>query len=247
MAAIILATYSLIKEKQIAIGFVRKELVGAQYLEALRGVYAVILEPTHRKLRSGKPLPIAALDALAKAEAKTGGSLHTATLAENLATTVRDLIAAGTGDDKGPLTAEALAGARDLAARIGDEFNLALDPDLDSYYIQNIVVKRVPALLSQMGELQSLLDRFAIGDDDQVRPLLLDGMIRSSIEEIERDAEAAYRRDPDGQLKRYCRARDQRHGLGRQYLSWDREHGYKRARQPNFAPPCFCGRASERR
>ena len=30
-----LATYSLIDEKQIAISFVRKELVGAQYLEAL--------------------------------------------------------------------------------------------------------------------------------------------------------------------------------------------------------------------
>jgi hypothetical protein len=32
VASIILATYSLIEEKQIAIGFVRKELVGAQYL-----------------------------------------------------------------------------------------------------------------------------------------------------------------------------------------------------------------------
>ena len=104
----------------------------------------------------------AALDALAKAEAKTGGSLHTATLAENLATTVRDLIAGEPEMRSGPLTVEALAGARDLAARIGDESNLALDPDLDSYYIQNIVVKRVPALLSQMGELQSLLTAFAI-------------------------------------------------------------------------------------
>ena len=79
--------------------------------------------------------------------------------------------------------------------------NLTLDPDLDSYYVQNIAVKRVPALLSQMGELQSLLIG-APSADDQVRPLLLDGMIRSSVEEIERDAAAAHRRDPDGQLKR---------------------------------------------
>ena len=43
VGAIILATYSLVEEKKIAIGFVRKELVGARYLEALRGVYAVIL------------------------------------------------------------------------------------------------------------------------------------------------------------------------------------------------------------
>ena len=36
--AIILATYSLIEEKQIAIGFVRKELAGTQYLNALRQI-----------------------------------------------------------------------------------------------------------------------------------------------------------------------------------------------------------------
>ena len=173
VGAIILATYSLIKEKQIAIGFVRKELVGAQYLEALRGVYAVILAESADASQASQrqASAIVALDTLAKAEAETGGSLHTAALAENLATTVRDLVAAGTGDDKSPLAAEALAGARDLAARIGDESNLALDPDLDSYYIQNIVVKRVPALLSQMGELQSLLTGSPSDDDSHVRPL----------------------------------------------------------------------------
>ena len=83
VAAIVLATYSLIREKQIAIEFVRKELVGAQYLEAFRGVYAVILEPASQASQR-QASAIAALDALAKAEAKTGGSLHTATLAEIL-------------------------------------------------------------------------------------------------------------------------------------------------------------------
>ena len=32
VGAIILATYSLVEEKQIAIGFVRKELIGARYM-----------------------------------------------------------------------------------------------------------------------------------------------------------------------------------------------------------------------
>ena len=164
-----------------------------------------------------------------------------------LATTVRDLIAAGTGDDSGPLTGEALAGARDLAARIGDEFNLALDPDLDSYYIQNIVVKRVPALLSQMGELQSLLTGSPSGDDSQVRPLLLDGMIRSSIEEIERDAEAAYRRDADGQLKRtIAPAISSMVSAVNAYLE-TANTVLSGQGNPDFAPPCFRDRVSERR
>ena len=62
-------------------------------------------------------------------------------------------------------------------------------------------MKKVPALRSQMGDLQSLLTSSPSGDDLQVRPLLLDGMIRSSIEEIERDATTAYRGATDGQLK----------------------------------------------
>ena len=178
VGAIFLATYGLVEEKQIAIGFVRKELVGAWYLENLRGVYAVILAEDADSDDGAQSLASvdAALDALAKAEAATGGLIHTAQLAEALATAVRNLVAARPGDDKLKFAVEALTIARDLASRIGDESNLTLDPDLDSYYVQNIAVKRVPTLLSQMGELQSLLVS-APSADNQVRSLLLDGMI----------------------------------------------------------------------
>ena len=56
-------------------------------------------------------------------------------------------------------------------------------------------------MLSQMGELQSLLTGLPSADDAHVHPLLLAGMIRSGIEEIERDSSAAYRRETDGRLK----------------------------------------------
>ena len=100
VGAIVLATYGLIEEKQIAIGFVRKELVGARYLEALRGVYTVILaenEDAHERPQKRGSVD-AALDTLAKAEAETGGSLQTAQLAETLAAAVRNLVAAGPGE-----------------------------------------------------------------------------------------------------------------------------------------------------
>jgi hypothetical protein len=79
VGVIILTTHSLIEEKQIAIGFVRKELVGAQYLEALRGVYALILaEDADASQGAQSQASVdAALGALATAEADTGGSLHT--------------------------------------------------------------------------------------------------------------------------------------------------------------------------
>ena len=43
VGALAVANYSLVAEKQIAIQFVRKELVGVEHLEALRGDYATIL------------------------------------------------------------------------------------------------------------------------------------------------------------------------------------------------------------
>src|SRR4051794_35988443 len=47
IVAIVVAIYSLVAEKEIAIEFARKELVGVRYFETLRGVYAAILaEPS---------------------------------------------------------------------------------------------------------------------------------------------------------------------------------------------------------
>ena len=208
VVSIVLATYSLIEEKQIAIRFVRKELVGVQYLESLRGVYAIILAEDSKALQDAQAQASmdSALNALAASDPTAPGSLQTAKLAQALAAIVRSLSSAGSDGEKRALIVEGLAKARDLAARIGDESNLALDPDLDSYYVQNIVVKRVPALLSEMGELQSLPGSASLtgspsGDDRRVRRLLLDGMIRSTIEEIERDSAAACRGNANGQLK----------------------------------------------
>ena len=206
VASIILATYSLIEEKQIAIGFVRKELAGAQYLESLRDVYSIILAEDSKPLQDAQAQASVdgALNALTASDPTAPGS-QTVKVAQSLAAIVRRLPSAGSDGEKRALIVEGLAKARDLAARIGDESNLALDPDLDSYYVQNIVVKRVPALLSEMGELQSLLGSASLtgspsSDDRRVRRLLLDGMIRSTIEEIERDSAAAYRGNANGQL-----------------------------------------------
>ena len=208
VASIILATYSLIEEKQIAIGFVRKELVGVQSLESLRGVYSIILAEDSKATQDAQAQASmdGALNALTASDPTAPGSLQTAKLAQALAAIVRRLSSAGSDGEKRALIVEGLAKARDLAARIGDEFNLALDPDLDSYYVQNIVVKRVPALLSEMGELQSLPGSASLtgspsSDDRRVRRLLLDGMIRSTIEEIERDSAAACRGNANDQLK----------------------------------------------
>jgi signal transduction histidine kinase len=48
-----------------------------------------------------------------------------------------------------------VASSRALIAEVGDASNLILDPDLDSYYLMDAVVNRLPALLEDLGSIGS--------------------------------------------------------------------------------------------
>lgn len=187
IVSLLVAAYGWLAEKQIAIDFARKELIGTRYLGALGKVYAGVLTDDAN--------PAEVLRMLAAAEVDAAGSLNSAELERDLAAAIRKHFEdAPDGIDQSRLV-DTLSKARDLASRIGDNSGLALDPDLDSYYVQKILVKELPSLLLQLGELQTLLNtkpESAAGGDSRVRPLLLAGMIRSTLEEIERDSAAAY-------------------------------------------------------
>lgn len=182
IVAIAVAIYSLVAEKQIAIEFARKELVGVRYFETLRGVYAAILaEPLRIDAAGQMPTPEEVLKSLDAAEKEATGTLQTATLEQSLAATLRKLWSKeADGKEQSSLVVEALAKARDLASRIGDDSNLALDPDLDSYYIQDTVVRQMPRLLGQIGETQASLGAssdVSFSSDERARLLALDVQI----------------------------------------------------------------------
>jgi signal transduction histidine kinase len=199
VGALAVATYSLVAEKQIAIHFVRKELVGVQHLEFLRGVYAALLKENLAAPPGARGGSIAreALDKLAAAHKADSEQLDTAALEGTLGEAIDKLASAPDHDQRRTAFVEALNAARNLASRIGDDSNLTLDPDLDSFYVQNIVVAKIPALLSEIGELRSELETPSsvegAPETIAVRRLVLDGSIRSTLDGIERDLQASYR------------------------------------------------------
>ena len=93
VVSIIVVTYGLIAEKRIAIEFVRKELVGLRYLEAVRGVYAWILgnDPISPLSSEARPSVNQVLGEIADAQSHLAGSLHTAEHAQSVADAVRKL------------------------------------------------------------------------------------------------------------------------------------------------------------
>src|SRR5262245_35579828 len=211
IVAIAVAIYSLVAEKQIAIEFARKELVGVTYFESLRNVYAAILTKPLGVNEAGQtPSPEQALKSLDAAEKEAAGTLQTATLEQALGATLRKLSSKEVpGLDQNSLIIDALAKARDLASRVGDDSNLALDPDLDSYYLQDTVVRQIPRLLGQIGQTQTLSHApsdASLSSEDKARFLALDAMTRSTMEEIERNLVSAYRGNADGQLRQKIEA-----------------------------------------
>ena len=100
-----------------------------------------------------------AIAALEAAETEADGKMQTTEATGALVETLQRLSAAASEDGgQDRLAPEALARAKTLAARIGDGSNLTLDPDLDSYYLQDIVVMKLPSLLGYLGALETSLN-----------------------------------------------------------------------------------------
>ena len=200
-------TAALVAEKQIAIAFAHKELVGSRYLVIVRDIYPEILiqqdEPSFAKTR---PYSDEILKALAAAQANAAIDLKTGELEQALTQTLRKLWSDKTVESTDQLVLQALSNAQKLASRIGDDSNLALDPDLNTYYVQNIVVARLPGLVSQLGEMQTLLraakDTGSLSNEHMAHLVFLDSSIRSTADGVKSDLAAAERGDADGSLKR---------------------------------------------
>jgi signal transduction histidine kinase len=207
LISIAVPIYALVTEKQIAIAFARKELAGSRYLATVRDIYAAILAVGPDSAGRARPTDDATLQRLAAAQSLAQGRFETAELAQALDRALGQLWsqpAAGASTDALALTARARAQA--LAWRIGDDSNLALDPDLDTYYIQLTIVRTLPTLLGQLAEVQEHLQTSRA--DGSISPLeaarlpVLASLVGATAAEVKDNLAAAYRGNADGGLQR---------------------------------------------
>ena len=136
LSVVIFVSGILISEKFIAIDFARKEVVGNQYIAVVRdsllGLHGSNAATTAEKLRG--------------AEAAYGSAMDSRQLAD-------ELIALLEAQPRPDIRLARRAGQA-LIQRIGNQSNLILDPDLDSYYTMSLIVLRFPELF----ELTKLIE-----------------------------------------------------------------------------------------
>ena len=204
--SVVVTTYSLVAEKQLAIAFARKELAGSKFLAALRPVYVAVL--TNQPFNpSASELDISAYNAvktLLTTQSEAVATLQIGPFVEAVSNQLNHLGSTSQAG-KSASAPEMLAKMQKLAAHVGDGSNLTLDTDLDTYYLQNTIVDQLPKLLGRLGELQIVPSRSSAGatstSENEVRFLVLEGLIKSTIEEINNNLTAAYREDADETLR----------------------------------------------
>jgi diguanylate cyclase (GGDEF)-like protein/PAS domain S-box-containing protein len=181
LSAVIFITSILIEEKFIAIDFASKEVVGNTYIGITRDALFEIVAISDGKSSSGI---VAVRKALQQAERANGIKMNTSKLASELDSDLANLAdtsATNIASQKAFLT------GRKLLRRIGDQSNLILDPDLDSYYTMSLTILRFPELLEELLNYDSIANS---GNRSQY--LIAQGRLDALIDGIDSDYQAAY-------------------------------------------------------
>ncbi|SAI70274.1 signalling protein [Bordetella ansorpii] len=198
LTAVVYISGILIHEKYISIDFSDKEILGSAYITTVRDTLVDVA-----LAGAGHPATPGALaqarSALKQAEEHYGDGMESAQLNERLRAQLAALSKLPHPDHDA--LAQALDTCRALITRVGNQSNLILDPDLDSYYAMSLSILRYPALLDSVNSIGQLLHSAdpALQSHEAMRAryLLLEGQLDAVLQGLRSDfseARAANRR-----------------------------------------------------
>ncbi|WP_316859307.1 HAMP domain-containing methyl-accepting chemotaxis protein [uncultured Cohaesibacter sp.] len=134
----LMLAYMFVNQSNKEIAFASKELDGDQYLKS---VWPLLVEITNHFDADAQ----SSLAALSDATKLYGEQMNAAPQAQALARVIK------ANENSGDTVATIV----DFITRVGNESNLILDPDLDSYYAMDVIVVKLPTLMSLGYDLDS--------------------------------------------------------------------------------------------
>ncbi|SDW81642.1 methyl-accepting chemotaxis protein [Paenibacillus sp. CF384] len=214
---IALLMYFYISEKKVGIAFGKKELIGNQYNAGMKNMLRIALDlreqttslqlgeiGSEAAITESQKLMTMAMKQQQTLEDKYGSKLGTEAGWKKLLIDWQDfkstLPKAGVVDDKYNKYDVLVQDHLDLITLVGDHSNLVLDPDLDSYYIMDISLVKLPYMIDLLSSSAVIANR-AIYDGvmTQSTKRLLDRnltQIRSNLSEIEKNLQTVYAYNP---------------------------------------------------
>lgn len=193
---IALLVWLLIQEKGTSIRFGQKEIVGDAYLRPLRK----LLQETYSNSNSDgnliqKDSINAALADLKSVDGKSSPKLNISKDLETLEKAV--------GQDKYAPVVDATKAA---ITTVGNDSNLILDPDLDSFYLMDAVLLKLPGIFDKASSLlltcQSYEKRKNLTEEERTDLVVRLGLLNSDIDGLKSDLDTAYANNASGAIKK---------------------------------------------
>jgi methyl-accepting chemotaxis protein len=199
LAPIALLVWLLVAQSSKDISFADKELDGTTHLEAAWKLLGGLIAA--QDSGGAADATAKAADALRAVGARFDEDMKTGEAAATAQTRV-----AATRSDKNPARyTSAIAATRALIAKIGDGSNLILDPDLDSFYVMDMVVVKLAELVDQAGVLVGMAgdyrDKPRLTDQEKADFLIHAGQYAAVVDGLADDLKSAIEGNPDGSVK----------------------------------------------
>ncbi|MBH1989950.1 MAG: HAMP domain-containing protein [Alphaproteobacteria bacterium] len=198
-------SYAIYSEKKIAINFSSKEILGNNYIMGVQPLYYSLLKIKNGQERS---IPDELLSTLDKAEQNFGESQEMATkdFYDQLKSDLEKINSnkSSAFEVQVEFTRSAVEKLNKLINKIGDSSNLILDPDLDSYYVMDIILLKIPSLLVTSFDLQEQVLKI-IAKSDKTIPyeekaalLVTKGAVKSFVDGLNASYASMLKASPDG-------------------------------------------------
>jgi methyl-accepting chemotaxis protein len=206
------AAWAYMGEQNAKIAFSDKERVGVRYVRPAAGLLVKLVAARHDAVAaaaSGRPVPAPAIarevGAVAAVDRQLGGELQTTAVWNDLRRKIDALTSSPAANAQRLLAAydEATAGAQALIVRAGDKSNLILDPDLDSFYVMDAIITKLPAISDTIGRAG---DRLVLADgnadvDQRIELAVDEGVVESAAAAAMAGFDTAFKATADPDLR----------------------------------------------
>jgi signal transduction histidine kinase/DNA-binding response OmpR family regulator len=211
----------LVAEINKSVTFATKEVAGNSYLRPLRMFHQEALtariltdrylrgdQGVRRELLETRARLVTTFAALETVDAASGRRLATAEQFQALKAQwldVKDNALKRTPFEADALHLELLKRIQDLRSRVGDTSNLILDPDLDTYYLMDASLLKLPEGADLMGELlqrsQEIMSDGRIMREEKTTLLILRGLLESNLQKTRDGMNVAFQNNPEQNIQ----------------------------------------------
>jgi methyl-accepting chemotaxis protein len=201
-----LLVYFFVNEKMISINFGKKELYGDELIRDVRTLMRKTVSLHASMLSGGTSSDYSSAykginDALTSVKGTslrlssggTGFAMNDKTQYDAMVLSFGDFKQGG--ESSYPKFRQSI---RDYWSRVGDSSNLILDPDLDSYYMMDVSLLKIPesvTLLDSISSIAAGIKEGKLSESDKISLTVASGLLKSNVEEMNKSLRTAFEND----------------------------------------------------